>query len=120
VSLKGETAPGSKNGETPSSLINAKPGTTFLCKEELSFVLLHSKAEYFLRILRTKNNPPPGHFLRHRFQHKSSFRAWCELVSQEGRIHEKRKQQTKNKSIALLLQHQTPAFASHRDQQITV
>lgn len=87
--LKGEAAP----EMTPSRLLNALSDSTLLCKKELTFVSLHSETEHFIRLLRRENNPPSVHFFRHRFPHKSSLRAWYELVSQEGKTHEKRKQQ---------------------------
>lgn len=60
VSLKGAAAPGNRSGEPFIRIICAQPDAAFLCKDELSFVSLHSKAEHFLA---TKNTSAQDIFL---------------------------------------------------------
>lgn len=85
----------------------------FLCKDELSFVPLHSKAEHFLG---TKNTPARDIFLE---THASISQASGHWFLKRTELMKKKKKQ-KYKSIALFPHHQTPAFASNRDQQIPV
>lgn len=116
-SLKSAAAPGSRSGEPFTRLLGAQPDTTFLCTHDLSFVSLHSKAEHFLG---KKNTPAQDSFLdTHASISQASGHSASWFLKRRDFI-KRGKNREKYKSIPLLPHHQSPAFASNRDQQIPV